>query len=129
MEKDLKSWWDELKKDFSIYLDAKTQLTKIQVYEKIAKVVGVVISFFVLALLVIFVIAFVLIMIGSWVTALTGSVSIGMSSVAMILIISFALLAIKRKTWLEHPITNSVIDALYDEDSPHEKTKDENGIK
>ncbi len=120
MNKDLKTWWEELRQDVTLYLDAKTQLTKIQAYEKIAKVVGVVISFFILALLVGFVIIFILIMLGSWVTQLTGSVAIGMSSVAFVVAAAFILLVIKRKTWLQQPITNKVVEALYDEDEKHQ---------
>jgi hypothetical protein len=115
-EKKLSDWFNELREDLSMYLRARAQLTKIEAYEKIAKVVGVIISFFILALLVGFVIIFILIMIGSWVVQLTGSVAIGFSSVAMLVIGSFIFLLVKRKSVLEKPVSNWVIEALFDEE-------------
>lgn len=116
MEKDFSSWWKEVREDVSKYLEARGKLTKIQAYEKIAKVTGVMISFLILSFLVGFVIVFLLIMVGSWVVALTDSVAIGFSSVALIVIGIFIFLALKRKTVLERPITGWIIQALYDEE-------------
>jgi len=116
MGKDLKTWWEELRADFTTYLESRTELTKIQVYEKISKVVGVVISFIVLAFLMSFILIFLLIMIGAWVAQLTGSIAIGFSSVAILLIVLFVFLLVKRKTVLEKPVTNRMVDALFDDE-------------
>ena len=116
MEKDFSSWWKEVREDVSNYLQARGKLTKIQAYEKIAKVTSVIISFLILAFLVGFVIIFLLLMIGSWVAQLTNSTTIGVSSVAILVIGFFIFLAVKRKSVLERPITGWIIEALYDEE-------------
>ncbi len=133
-EKNLHEWWIELRDDLNTYLRARAQLTKLEAYEKIAKIIGVMISFFILALLVGFVIIFILIMVGSWIVQLTGSVAIGFSSVAALVICLFIFLAVKRKSVLEKPVSRRVIEALFDEEeffskeSPGEEIikKDEN---
>jgi len=123
-EKKLGDWFNELREDVTTYLRARAQLTKIEAYEKIAKVVGVVISFFILALLVGFAIIFILIMFGSWITQLTGSPAIGFSSVALLVIGLFIFLLVKRKSVLEKPVSNFVIEALFDEEEfPEDRIK------
>ena len=116
MDRDFKSWWEDVKKDLAAYLQAKGELTKLQAYEKIARIVGVVISFLILGFLVGFVIIFLLLMLGSWIVELTGSVAIGISSVALLVIASFVFLLIRRKAILEKPITNRVLDAMFDDE-------------
>ena len=116
MDKDFSTWWKEVREDVTKYLEARGKLTKIQAYEKISKITGVLISFIILAFIVGFVIIFLLLMIGSWIQALTGSVAIGFSSVAVLVIALFVFLSLKRKTVLEKPITRRVIEALYDEE-------------
>ncbi|HYV91295.1 MAG TPA: phage holin family protein [Chitinophagales bacterium] len=115
-EKNLGTWWKELREELTEYLKARAQLTKLEAYEKIAKVVGVMISFFILALLVGFVIIFILIMIGSWIAELTGRVAIGFSSVALLVVGLFIFLSVKRKSVLEKPVSRRVIEALFDEE-------------
>lgn len=126
MEKDFSSWWKEVREDVSNYLQARGKLTKIQAYEKIAKVTSVIISFLILAFLVGFVIIFLLLMIGSWVAQLTNSTTIGVSSVAVLVIGFFIFLAAKRKSVLERPITGWIIQALYDEEDFLDDTNDLN---
>ena len=129
MEKDFSTWWKEVREDVSAYLQARGDLTKIQAYEKIGKVTGVMISFIVIGILVGFVILFILLMIGSWIAALTDSTSIGISSVAVMMIAILVFLFIKRKTVLEKPVTERVIEALYDEEDfiKHKNEFEENG--
>ena len=115
-EKNLIAWWNELREDVTTYLRARAQLTKFEAYEKIAKVIGVMISFFILAFLVAFVIIFILIMIGSWIVQLTGSVAVGFSSIALLMIGLFIFLSVKRKSVLERPVSKWVIKALFDEE-------------
>ena len=114
-EKNLRDWWNELREDLNTYLRARAQLTKLEAYEKIARIIGVMISFFILAVLVGFVIIFVLIMIGSWIVQLTGSVAIGFSSVALFVVGLFIFLSVKRKSVLEQPVSKRVLEALFDE--------------
>jgi len=115
-EKNLITWWNELREEFTAYLRARAQLTKLEAYEKIAKVTGVMISFIILAFLVAFVIIFILIMIGSWIVQLTGSVAIGFSSVALLVIGLFIFLSVKRKSVLEKPVSRRVLEALLDDE-------------
>ena len=116
MEKDFSTWWKEVREDLSAYLEARGNLTKIQAYEKIGKITGVVVSFVVLGILVGFVILFILLMIGSWISELTDSTAIGISSVAVMMIGMLIFLVVKRKTVLEKPVTEGVMEALYDEE-------------
>ncbi len=116
MDKDFSTWWKAVREDVTNYLQAKANLTKIQAYEKVSKVTGVMASFLILALLAGFVIVFLLIMIGSWITALTHSNVTGYSSVALLILGLFLLLLFKRKSVLEKPIAEKVIEALYEEE-------------
>src|SRR5215217_6955814 len=115
MDKDFSSWWKEVRADVSSYLQVRAKLTKIQAYEKIAKVTGVIISFLILAVLVGFVIIFILIMLGSWIGQLTNP-AIGFSSIALLIVGLFIFLTLKRKTVLERPVSGWIIEALYDEE-------------
>jgi hypothetical protein len=116
MEKDLSDWWKEVREDVANYLAARGNLTRIQAYEKVGKVTGVLVSFLILAFISGFVIVFLLIMVGSWIAALTDSIVLGYSSVAMLVLSLFIFLAVKRKSVLEKPVTEKVIDALYEEE-------------
>ena len=115
-EKDLHTWFQEVREDLTTYLQARVKLTKLEAYEKIAKIIGVMISFFILALLVGVLIIFILIMVGSWITQLTGSVAIGFSSIALLVTGLLIFLAVKRKSVLEKPVSKWVIAALFDEE-------------
>src|SRR6266513_3120503 len=103
-EKDFHSWFQEVREDLTTYLQARAKLTKLEAYEKIAKVIGVMISFFILALLVGVLIIFILLMVGSWITQLTGSVAVGFSSIALLVTALLIFLALKRKSALEKPV-------------------------
>jgi hypothetical protein len=116
MEKDFSDWWKEVREDVANYLAARGNLTRIQAYEKVAKVTGVLVSFVILAFLFGFLIVFMLIMVGSWIAELTGSTVLGYTSVALLLFALFFLLAFNRKSMLEKPFTEKVIEALYDEE-------------
>jgi hypothetical protein len=116
MEKNSSAWWEEVKQDISAYLQARAQLTKIQAYEKIAKVTSVMISFFILALLAGLMLVFALLMLGVWISELTHSVGLGSTSVAAAVIGLFIYLSIKRKQVLEKPLSNRIIEALYEEE-------------
>lgn len=115
MEKDLRSWWNEVKEDVAAYLKARGNLTKIQAYEKVGKVTGVMVSFLILALLASFVLICLLVLVGSWIGELTHSNVIGFSVVAGLAAAIFILLLVKRKRWLETPVTIKVIEALYED--------------
>jgi hypothetical protein len=130
-DKDFQTWWHALREDITTYLRARVQLTKLEAYEKISRVMGVMISFFILALLVGFVIIFLLIMVGSWITELTNSIALGFSVVGLLVIGLFIFLFIKRKNVLERPIATAVLEALYDEDETFgsEQMKNSDGKK
>src|SRR6476659_6691093 len=108
-EKDLHTWFQEVREDLTTYLQARVKLTKLEAYEKIAKIIGVMISFFILALLVGVLIIFILIMVGSWITQLTGSVALGFSSIALLVTGLLIFLGVIRKNVLEKTVSKRVI--------------------
>lgn len=115
-EKDLHTWFQEVREDLTTYLQARAKLTKLEAYEKVAKVMGVLISFFILALLVGILIVFILITLGGWIAKITGSDAIGFTSIVLLVTALLIFLSVKRKTVLEKPVSKWVIAALFDEE-------------
>ena len=110
-----KSFLSQLRDAGAAYFQAKLELTKIQAYEKIAKVTGVVFSLLIISLLACFTILFVGLMLGFLISDLVGSNAIGFSVIGVVFIILMVILVMKRESILEKPITEKIIVELFEE--------------
>lgn len=116
MQEEEKSFLIHLREAVADYLQARLQLTKVQAFEKIAKVTGIVFSMLIVALLACFTVLFVGLMLGFLIADLTHSNAIGFSVVGGLFIIMLAFLIIKREGILEKPIAEKIIKELFEDD-------------
>jgi len=121
MQEEEKSFLTQLREAVADYLQVRLQLTKVQAFEKIAKVTGIVFSLLIIALLSCFTILFVGLMLGFLIADLTNSNAIGFSVIGVLFISMLAFLALKRESILEKPIAEKIIKELFEDDA--EETK------
>lgn len=119
MEKDLGSFLEGLKNNVSEYMETRLQLTRVQAYEKIAKVSSVLFSSVILAMLFFFALVFVSVTAGFYFSEITSGYKSGFGIVALIYIVLFAFVIVFRKSLIEKAFTGIIIKELfenYDED-------------
>ena len=112
-----KSLLEQLRDAGMEYLQAKVQLTKVQAYEKIARISGVFFSLLIISLLACFTVLFVGLMFGFLLSGLFNSTAIGFSIVAGVFIIMLVVLVIKREAILEQPISEKIVKELFEDEN------------
>ena len=120
MEDEPKSFLTQLRDAGAEYLQAKVQLTKVQAFEKIARVTGIVFSLLIVVLLSCFTVVFIGLMLGFLIADLTHSNAIGFSVIAGIFILLLIILVVKRESILEKPIAEKVVKELFEEENEKE---------
>jgi hypothetical protein len=108
----------------SEYLQARLQLTKLQAFEKIARVTGIIFSMMIISLVGCFTIVFVGLMGGFLLSDLTHSNAIGFSIVGVLFVLLFVILIINREKLLEKPIAEKVVRELFEDESPESGNED-----
>lgn len=121
-EEEEKSFIWQLRDAGAEYLQARLQLSRVHVFGKIAKVTAVILSFLIIALLACFTVVFIGLMSGFLLADLFDSNAIGFSIVGGLFIILLIVLTIKRDSVLEKPMTNKIIQALFEDDHAEENT-------
>ena len=116
MADDEKSHFEQLKNAGEEYVRAKLELTKLQAFEKIAKVAGVFSSMLIVSLVACFTVVFIGLMLGFVLSDLFNSNAIGFSIIGVLFLAFFLVIAIKRKTLLEKPIVETVIRELFNDE-------------
>lgn len=119
----LKSVLSQLRDAGSEYFQARLQLTKLQAFEKIARVTGIVFSLLIISLVGCFTIVFVGLMSGFLISDLTNSNAIGFSVVGVLFVILFIILIINREKLLEKPIAEKVVRELFEDETPEAENK------
>lgn len=119
-EEEEKSFIWQLRDAGAEYLQARLQLSRVQVFGKIAKVTAVILSFLIIALLACFTVVFIGLMSGFLLADLFDSNAIGFSIVGGLFILSLIVLFVKRESALEKPMTNKIIQALFEDDNAEE---------
>jgi hypothetical protein len=107
------SFFNESKQLLVDYVEARIELFKISVYEKIATVSAVLFSSLVIALAGFFVLLFLSISGGLYLGSLLDSNALGFLIVAGIYILLLLFVIIFRKKLLEKHITDKVIEQLF----------------
>lgn len=111
-----KNFIEQLRDAGMEYFEARLQLTKVQAYDKIAKVTSVIFSLFIIALLGCFTILFLGMMIGFLIADLLDSNAIGFTVVGVFFSLMLIVLIVKRETILEKPIGEKIIKELFEEE-------------
>jgi hypothetical protein len=116
---DEKNFFEESKDAIKRYLQDKLLLLKLQLTEKIAKLISVMFACLMIAVLIFFIILFLSIMAGFYFASLTGSNFWGFGIVAAFYLILIIIIIILRKKVLQKSIINMIIAVMF------EKTKEE----
>jgi len=116
---DQKNFFEESKDAIKRYLQDKLLLLKLQLTEKIAKLISVMFACLMIAVLIFFIILFLSIMAGFYFASLTGSNFWGFGIVAAFYLILLIIIIILRKKVLQKSIINMIIAVMF------EKTKEE----
>ena len=116
---DQKNFFEESKDAIKRYLQDSLLLLKLQLTEKIAKLISVMFTCLMIAVLIFFIILFLSIMAGFYFASLTGSNFWGFGIVAAFYLILLIIIIILRKRVLQKSIINMIIAVMF------EKTKEE----
>ena len=116
---DQKKFFEESKDVIKRYLQDRLLLLKLQLTEKIAKLISVMFACLMIAVLIFFIILFLSIMAGFYFASLTGSNFWGFGIVAAFYLILLIIIIILRKRVLQKSIINMIIAVMF------EKTKEE----
>jgi len=112
-------FFKESKKAIEEYIEERMLLFKLQSIEKASKLIAVLFTGLLLAILGFFILLFLSIMLGYFFASITGSLYLGFGIVAAFYLILFLVIFKIRKTVLEKYIINTVIETFFD------KTADE----
>jgi len=116
---DQKNFFEESKDAIKRYLQDRLLLLKLQLTEKIAKLISVMFACLMIAVFIFFIILFLSIMAGFYFASLTGSNFWGFGIVAAFYLILLIIIIILRKRVLQKSIINMIIAVMF------EKTKEE----
>jgi len=112
-------FFKESKKAIEEYIEERMLLFKLQSIEKASKLIAVLFTGLLLAILGFFILLFLSILLGYFFASITGSLYLGFGIVAAFYLILFLVIFKIRKTVLEKYIINTVIETFFD------KTADE----
>lgn len=118
--KEEKTFLAQLRDAGADYFMARLQLTKVQAFEKIARITSIVFSLFIIALLACFTVLFVGMMLGFLIAELFDSNALGFSAVGVLFVLMLTLLIVKRESFLEKPIAEKIIKELFEEEATNE---------
>ena len=116
---DQKSFFEETKQAIKKYLDDRLLLIKLQLTEKISKLVALMFTSLIIVVISFFIMLFLSLMAGYYFASLTGSNYIGFGIVAAFYIVLLVILILLRKKVLQKNIVNMIIEVMF------EKSKDE----
>jgi len=107
-------FFSESKKKVEQYIYDRVLLIKLQVVEKISRIVAKFFSALIIALLAFFVLLFISLVAAYFFAELTGSFYIGFGIVAAFYIILFVVVLMTRKGLVEKKITDEIIETIFD---------------
>ena len=122
--KEEKTFLAQLRDAGADYFMARLQLTKVQAFEKIARITSIVFSLFIIALLACFTVLFLGMMLGFLIAELFDSNALGFSAVGVLFVL---MLIVKRESFLEKPIAEKIIKELFEEEVTNELQDENNG--
>jgi hypothetical protein len=112
MEQDPADFFQEMKLLVSDYVEARTKLFKLEMYEKTAKISASLFSSIVIVVLSSLMLLFGSIALGFYLGSLFNSLGTGFLIVTGIYLILLLPIILFRKNWIEKTIVNSLIEKL-----------------
>ena len=109
------------------YIQTRLFLFKLQSVEKASRIIAVVFSGLLVALLGFFILLFISIMAGYYFASLTGSLYLGFGIVAGTYILLLVVLISIRKKLLEKYVANTVIEIFFEKNEDEHDTTNSNG--
>jgi lipopolysaccharide export LptBFGC system permease protein LptF len=120
-EESFGSYAKELKKDISEYVDLRVEHTKLQAYEKIAKLTSAATSYLLIGLFSFFAFLFLSFTLAFYLGNITGSTTMGFGIVSIIYLVILISIFIFRKKYFENAITNKIIGVLMEEENDEDE--------
>lgn len=111
MEKDAGQLFRELKEDITSFAELKFELLKLNSYEQVGKVTGLLAYGLILIFLALFALLFIFFSVGYFLGDLFNSMGLGFASVAGLYVI-LLLVIVLNKTKIKMKVINEVIEAL-----------------
>ncbi len=115
--------YNELKQLIADYIDARIELIKLDVFEKVAKVTAALFSSVVVALLGFFLLFFLSMSAGFYLARLFDSQAVGFLIVTSFYFLLFAIVLFRKKDFLEKYIIDRVIGELTRKEDEDEQAK------
>jgi len=117
-----KSYFEELRTTLENYIQNRILLIKLQVVEKMSKLLAGMFTGLLIVILSFFVLLFLSIMLGYYFADLTGSNYIGFGILTVVYILLLVLLIVFRKNLVENKIINMVIEVFFDKNEDKNET-------
>jgi hypothetical protein len=115
MEKESEKYFAELKEELTEYVKIRTELFKVNTYEKISKVMSVVLLNLMVIISGYFTLLFISMMLGFILSRLTHSFLIGFGIITALYLLLFLFLAVFRREKIQNYFTNIIIKILFSE--------------
>lgn len=115
MEKDSEKYFREVKEELTEYVKLRSDLLKVNIYEKTAKVTSAMLINLLIIISAYFTILFISIMVGIVLSKATHSYLIGFGIITFLYLILFLILAVFRRRQLQLYFANLVAKILFNE--------------
>lgn len=124
MKKEAGQLFHELKEDITDYVEVKFELFKLNAYERVGKVVGLLSYGLVLMFITFFALLFVFFSVGFFLGELFHSMGLGFACIAFFYLL-IMLVVILNKGKIQTKVVNEVVEALITVDEKNEKNNGE----
>lgn len=126
LEEQPRSFFAETQELVEDYVGNRLQLLKLQAAEKSARVVSLLITVMVMALICFFILLFVSITAGYFLAQKTGSLFTGFGIVAVFYLLVLCIVLYLRKRVLDKYIADTVVRIFFDTTAEHDTTEEKN---
>jgi ABC-type polysaccharide/polyol phosphate export permease len=124
MEEQKQSFFEETQEMVEDYVSNRLQLLKLQTAEKSSKLISLLLTVLVMALLSFFILLFLSMTLGYYLAQKTGSLFTGFGIVAIFYVLLLVVVLYLRKRYLDKYISNTVIRIFFDTTADDDDTEE-----
>src|SRR5258706_10146297 len=124
MEAEKQSFFEETQEMVEDYVSNRLQLLKLQTAEKSSKLISLLLTVLVMALLSFFILLFLSMTLGYYLAQKTGSLFTGFEIVAIFYVLLLVVVLYLRKRYLDKYISNTVIRIFFDTTADDDDTEE-----
>jgi ABC-type polysaccharide/polyol phosphate export permease len=124
MEEQKPSFFEETQEMVEDYVSNRLQLLKLQTAEKSSKLISLLLTVLVMALLSFFILLFLSMTLGYYLAQKTGSLFTGFGIVAIFYVLLLVVVLYLRKRYLDKYISNTVIRIFFDTTADDDDTEE-----